>query len=108
MFAKPTTRSIAGRKKGIEMNEVTISGAVYNEVIDYLAEELYSSWHPEKPDSCQLELNPNYENDKMLEHCGKYSGGVDVLNIVTGVMIPDIEADAWSLARRYERERETV
>lgn len=29
-----------------------------------------------------------------------------MLNIVTGVMIPDIEADAWSLARRYEKERE--
>lgn len=86
--------------------EVTISDALYNEVIDYLAEELYSSRHPEKPDGCQLELNPNYEHDKLLEHYGKYSGGVDVLNIVTGAMIPDIEADAWALARRYEMERD--
>lgn len=46
------------------MNEVTI----YNEVIDYLAEELYSTWHPEKPDGFQLELNPNYEHEKSLEH----------------------------------------
>ena len=86
--------------------EVTISSALYNEVIDYLAEELCSSWHTEKPDGCQLALNPNYEHDKCLEHCSKYSGGVDVLNIITGVMIPEIEADAWSLARRYEKERE--
>lgn len=41
------------------MNEVTISGALYNEVIDYLAEELYSTWHPEKPDGYQLALNHN-------------------------------------------------
>lgn len=88
------------------MNEVTISGALYNELIDYLAEELYSTWHPEKPDGCQLALNPNYEHEKSLDHYGKYSGGVDVLNIITGVMIPEIEADAWSLARRYEKERE--
>lgn len=89
------------------MNEAAISGALYNEVIDYLAEELCSTWHPEKPDSCQLELNPNYEHEKCLVHYGKYSGGVDVLNIITGVMISEIEADAWSLARRYEKERET-
>lgn len=107
MFAKLTIRSTAASGKGIEMNEVTISGALYNEVIDYLAEELYSSWHPEKPDGFQLALNPGYERDKMLEHYGKYSGGVDVLNIVTGVMIPEIEADAWSLAKCYEKERET-
>lgn len=88
------------------MNEVTISGALYNEVIDYLAEELCSSWHPEKPDGCQLALNPNYEHEKCLEHYGKYAGGVDVLNIITGVMIHDIEADAWALARRYEKDRE--
>lgn len=88
------------------MNEVTISDALYNEVIDYLAEELCSSWHPEKPDGCQLALNPNYEREKCLEHYGKYSGGVDALNILTHVMISDIEADAWSLARRYEKERE--
>lgn len=88
------------------MNEVTISGALYNEVIDYLAEELYSTWHPEKPDDCQLALNPNYEHEKSLEHYGKYSGGVDAINIMTGVMIPEIEADAWSLAKRYEKERE--
>ena len=86
--------------------EVEISGALYNEVIDYLAEELCSSWHPEKPDGCQLALNPNYEQDKMMEHCGKYSGGVDVLNIISGVAIPEIEADAWSLARCLEKERE--
>lgn len=88
------------------MNEVTISGALYNEVIDYLAEELYSCRHPEKPDGRQLALNLNYEHVNLIEHYGKYSGGVDVLNIVTGVTIPDIEADAWSLARRYEEERE--
>lgn len=88
------------------MNEATILGALHNEVIDYLAEELCSSWHPEKPDGCQLALNPNYEHDKMLEHYGKYSGGVDVLNIITGVTIPEIEAAAWALARRYEKERE--
>ena len=89
------------------MNEATISDALYNEVIDHLAEELCSSWHPEKPDGCRLALNPNYEHDKMIEHYAKYSGGVDVLNIITGVMIPDIEADAWALARRYEKDRET-
>lgn len=88
------------------MNEKVISDALYNDAIEYLAEELCSTWHPEKPDGCQLALNPNYEHDKMLEHSGKYSGGVDVLNIMTGVMITDIEADAWSLARRYEKERE--
>lgn len=88
------------------MREAAIPDALYNEVIDYLAEELCSSWHPEKPDGCQLALNPNYEHDKMLEHCGKYSGGVDVLNIVSGVMISEIEADAWALARRHEMERE--
>lgn len=88
------------------MNEVAVSGALHNEVIDYLAEELCSSWHPEKPDGCQLEHNPNYEHDKSLEHCCKYSGGVDVLNIITGVMIPEIEADARSLARVYEKERD--
>lgn len=49
------------------MNEVTIPGALYNEVIDYLAEELYSTWHPEKPDGCQLALNPNYEHEKERE-----------------------------------------
>lgn len=53
-----------------------------------------------------MELNPNYEHEKCLEHYGKYSGGVDALNIVTGVAIPEIEADARSLARRYEKERE--
>lgn len=87
------------------MNEASISDALFNEVIDYLAEELCSSWHPEKPDGCRLALNPEYERDKMLEHCGKYSGVVDVLNIITGVMIPDIEADARALAKRCERER---
>ena len=88
------------------MNEVTIPNVLYKEVLEYLAEELCSSWHPEKPDGCQLALNPDYEHDKMLEHCGKYSGGVDVLNIITGAMIHDIEADAWAIARRYEMERE--
>lgn len=88
------------------MREVAISDALYNEVIDYLAEELCSSWHPEKPDGFQLALNPDYEHEKGLEHYGKYSGGVDVLNIVTGAMIHDIEADAWALARRYEKERD--
>ena len=88
------------------MNEVVIPDALYNEVIDYLAEELCSTWHPEKPDGCLLALDPNYEHDKMEEHYGKYRGGVDVLNIVTGVMIHDIEADAWELARRYENDRE--
>lgn len=88
------------------MNQVAISGALYDEAIDYLAEELCSTWHPEKPDGCQLALNPNYEHDKSMEHYGKYSGGVDVLNIMTGAMIHDIEADAWALARRYEKERE--
>lgn len=88
------------------MNEATISDALYNDAIDYLAEELCSSWHPEKPDGLQLALNPNYEHEKSLEHYGKYSGGVDVLNIISGVMIPEIEADAWSLARRYEKDRE--
>ncbi len=86
--------------------EVTIPDVLYNEVIDYLAEELYSSWHPEKPDGCELALNPGYERDKMLEHYGNYTGGVDVLNIITGAMIHDIEADAWALARRYEKDRE--
>lgn len=88
------------------MNQAAIPGALYSEVIDYLAEELCSSWHPEKPDGLQLAFTPNYEHEKSLEHYGKYAGGVDVLNIITGVMIPDIEADAWSLAKCYEKERE--
>lgn len=90
------------------MNEKVITDELYHDVIDYIAEELYSSWHPEKPDDCQLALNPGYEHDKMLEHCGKYSAAVDVLNIISGIMIPDIEADAWSLARRYEKDRQVV
>ncbi len=57
------------------MNEAAISDALYNDVIDYLAEELCSSWHPEKPDGCQLALNPDYEHEKCLEHYGKYTGG---------------------------------
>lgn len=88
------------------MNQVAIPDALYNEVIDYLAEEPCSSWHPEKPNGFQLALNPDYEHEKRLDHYGKHSGGVDVLNIITGAMIPDIEADAWSLARRYEKERD--
>lgn len=89
------------------MNEVTISDALYNDAIEYLAEELYSTWYPQKPEGGQLlALNPNYEREKCLVYYGKYSGGVDVLNIMTGVTIPEIEADAWSLARRYEKERE--
>lgn len=88
------------------MNEVTIPDALYRESIDYLAEELCSSWHPEKPEDCQLAFTPEYEHDKCLEHYAKYIGGVDMLNIITGAMIPEIEADAWSLARRYEKERE--
>ena len=106
MFAKPTTRCIAASGKGTKMNQAAIPDALYNEVIDYLAEELYSSWHPEKPDGCQLALDPNYEHDKLSEHYGKYSGGVDVLNIITGAMIHDIEAEAWALAKRYEMERD--
>lgn len=88
------------------MNEVTISGALRNEVIDYLAEELYTAWHPEKPDSYRFALNPDYEHENSLEHYGKYSGGADALNIMTGVAIPEIESDARSLARRREKERE--
>lgn len=88
------------------MNEKVIPDALYNEVIYYLAEELYSSWHPEKPDGCQLALDHEYEHDKMVEHYGKYYGVVDVLNIISGVMIHDIEADAWKLARGYEKYRE--
>lgn len=88
------------------MNEVKISDALYNEVIDYLAEELCISLHSEKPDGCQSALNSNYEHEKALAHYGKYSGGVDVLNIISGATIHDIEADAWALARRYEKERE--
>jgi hypothetical protein len=60
---------------------------------------------PEKPDGSQLAVNPNYELDKMTEHYRKYRGGVDVLNIVTGSMIHDVEADAWALACRYEKDR---
>lgn len=90
------------------MNEkATIPGALYNEVTDCLAEELCSSRQPEKPDGCRLAPNPNYEHEKRLEHCGKHSGGVDVPNIATGVAIPEIEADARSLAKRCEKERET-
>ena len=87
------------------MNEATIPDALYNEAIEYLAEELCGSWHPEKPNGCQLALNPNYEHDKSLGHYGKYSGGVDVLGIITGAMAHDIEADARALARRYEKDR---
>lgn len=89
------------------MNEkAIISDSLYNEAIDYLAEELCSSWNPEKPDGCRLALNQNHEHGKTIEHCAEYSGGVDVLNIISGVAIPDIEADARALAGRYEKERE--
>lgn len=83
-----------------------IPDALYNEVIDYHAEELCSSWHPEKPDGFESAINPNYEHDRMIEYYGKYSGGVDVLGIITGFMIHDVEADARALAKRYEMERE--
>ena len=88
------------------MNQAAIPDAPCTEAIDYLAEELCSSWHPEKPGGCRLALNPNYEHDKTPEHRGKHSGGVDALNIVSGATISEIEADARALAGRRETERE--
>lgn len=88
------------------MNEVTIPDALYNEVIDYLAEELFGTWHPKIPDGCRLPLDPNYKRNKTIDHYCKYRGGVDVLSIIARAMIHDIQADAWALARRYEEDRE--
>lgn len=67
-----------------------IPKSVCDDVLEFLAEELYSSWHAE---------------EDSLKHEQKYFGGVDVFSIVTGFRLSDIEAEAWDLARKLERER---
>lgn len=61
-----------------------------SDVLEFLAEELYSSWHAE-------------EDSHKHEH--RYFGGVEAFGIVTGFRLSDIEAEAWNLARQLERER---
>lgn len=60
------------------------------EVLEFLAEELYASWHA---------------GEDSHKHKQQYLGGVEVFSIVTGFRLSDIEAKAWALARRYEKER---
>lgn len=67
-----------------------IPKSVRADVLEFLAEELYSSWHAEEDSS---------------EHEKRYFGGVEVFSIVTGFTLSDIEAEAWNLARQIERER---
>lgn len=61
-----------------------------DDVLEFLAEELYSSWHA---------------GEDSLEHKQQYFGGVEVFSIVTGFRLTDIEAEAWNLARQLEQER---
>lgn len=68
-----------------------IPKAINSDVLEYLAEELYSSWYDEETES--------------FEHKNRYFGGVEVFSIVTGFRLSDIEAEAWNLARKLERER---
>lgn len=67
-----------------------IPKSVRDDVLEFLAEELYSSWHAE---------------EDSIKHEQRYFGGVEAFSIVTGFMLSDIEADAWNLARKLERER---
>lgn len=60
------------------------------DVLEFLAEELYAPWHAGKDSH---------------KHERQYFGGVEVFSIVTGFMLSDIEAEAWNLARKLERER---
>ena len=69
---------------------MNIPKSVRADVLEFLAEELYSSWHAE---------------DDSLEHDQRYYGGVEVFSIVTGFRLSDIEGEAWDLARQLERER---
>lgn len=69
---------------------MNISKRVYADVMEFLAEELYSSWHAEEDSSV---------------HENQYFGGVEVLSIVTGFRLTDIEAEAWNLARQLAQER---
>lgn len=67
-----------------------IPKSVYADAMEFLAEELYSSWHAEEDSH---------------DHENQYFGGVEVLSIVTGFRLTDIEAEAWNLARQLVRER---
>lgn len=67
-----------------------IPKSVRDDVLEFLAEELYSSWHAEEDSH---------------KHKQQYFGGVEVFCIVTGFRLSDIEAEAWDLARKLERER---
>lgn len=60
------------------------------DVLEFLAEELYASWHA---------------GEDSHKHEQQYLGGVEVFSIVTGFRLSDIEAEAWNLARKLERER---
>lgn len=67
-----------------------IPKSVRDDALEFLAEELYSSWHAE---------------EESHKHKQQYFGGVEVFSIVTGFRLSDIEAEAWDLARKLERER---
>lgn len=67
-----------------------IPKSVRSDVVEFLAEELYSSWHAE---------------EDSLKHEQQYFGGVEVFSIVTGFRLSDIEGEAWNFARKLERER---
>lgn len=67
-----------------------IPNSVREDVLEFLTEELYSSWHAE---------------EDSYKHEQRYFGGVEVFGIVTGFRLSDIEAEAWNLARKLERER---
>lgn len=69
---------------------MNIPKSVRADVLEFLAEELYSSWHAE-------EDSPKHEQ--------QYFGGVEVFSIVTGFRAIDVEAEAWNIARKLERER---
>lgn len=62
----------------------------FDDVLEFLAEELYSSRHAEEDSH---------------KHQQQYLGGVEVFSIVTGFRLSDIEGEAWNLARKLERER---
>ena len=67
-----------------------IPKTVYDDVMEFLAEELYSARHA---------------GEGSFEHEKQYFGGVEVFNIVTGIRLSDIEGEVWNLVRQLEQER---
>lgn len=67
-----------------------IPKSVYADAMEFLAEELYSSWRAE---------------EDSRDHGNQYFGGVEVFSIVTGFRLTDIEAEAWNIARQLVQER---